>query len=81
MAGPFTLPGDIDEGDYIEVDNMGAYSVSMRTGFNHFNNYEQVIVDTIPEFSLYQGKTGHDQLRYDSASRRQGQDIEQGEQA
>jgi len=53
----------------------------MRTGFNHFNNYEQVIVDTIPEFSLYQGKTGHDQLRYDSASRRQGQDIEQGEQA
>jgi len=81
MAGPFTLPGDIYEGDYIEVDNMGAYSVSMRTGFNHFNNYEQVIVDTIPEFSLYQGKTGHDQLRYDSASRRQGQDIEQGEQA
>jgi len=55
MAGPFTLPGDIDEGDYIEVDNMGAYSISMRTDFNHFSEYTQVIVDNVPSLSLYQG--------------------------
>ena len=58
MAGPFTLPADIDEGDYIEVDNMGAYSVSMRTGFNHFGECSQVIVDTVPPLSLYQGTPG-----------------------
>lgn len=55
MAGPFLLPADIDEGDYIEVDNMGAYSISMRTGFNHFNQCDQAVVDTIPLLSLYQG--------------------------
>jgi ornithine decarboxylase len=56
MPGPFTLPEDIAEGDYIEVDNMGAYSVSMRTGFNHFNQVSQCVVDTVPSLSLYQGK-------------------------
>ena len=53
MSGPFMLPTDTDEGDYIEVDNMGAYSVSMRTGFNHFNAFETVIVDTAPALSMY----------------------------
>ncbi len=53
MPGPFELPADIAEGDYIEVDNMGAYSISMRTGFNHFNVCEQVIVDTQPRLSMY----------------------------
>jgi len=55
MRGPFVLPADIDEGDYIEIDNMGAYSVSMRTAFNHFGECSQVIVDTVPALSLYQG--------------------------
>lgn len=53
MAGPFELPVNIAEGDYIEIDNMGAYSISMRTGFNHFDYCEQVIVDTAPPLSMY----------------------------
>lgn len=57
MPGPFLLPGDIDEGDYIEVDNMGAYSMTLRTGFNHFGTYEKVVVDNAPPLSLYSGMT------------------------
>lgn len=53
MPGPFALPGNIDEGDYIEVDNMGAYSISMRTAFNSFDRFDTVIVDTVPTLSMY----------------------------
>jgi ornithine decarboxylase len=36
LGAPFTLPEDVREGDWIEVDMMGAYSLSMRTHFNGF---------------------------------------------
>ncbi len=39
MEGPFYLPKDIDEGDYIEIGHMGAYSECLRTGFNGYKNY------------------------------------------
>ncbi len=34
MPGPHLLPGDVRTGDWIEIGMMGAYSVSLRTGFN-----------------------------------------------
>jgi ornithine decarboxylase len=37
MAGPFLLPDDIGEGDWIELGQLGAYSSTLRTGFNGFD--------------------------------------------
>lgn len=36
MKGPFMLPGNTDEGDWIEIQSMGAYSMSVRSNFNGF---------------------------------------------
>lgn len=36
MKGPFMLPADIDEGDWIELGQLGAYAACLRTGFNGF---------------------------------------------
>lgn len=36
LPRPFTLPADIQCGDYIEFGNIGAYSLTNRTGFNGF---------------------------------------------
>ena len=38
MDGPFFLPDDIDEGDYIIIDQMGAYGETSRTPFNGFDD-------------------------------------------
>ena len=53
MPGPFFLPADIDEGDYIEIGMMGAYGVAMTTRFNGFGDVETVVVDDAPMASLY----------------------------
>ncbi len=37
MRGPFTLPADIAEGDWIEIGQLGAYGACLRTGFNGFD--------------------------------------------
>ena len=37
MKGPFMLPADINEGDYIVLDQLGAYGEVSRTAFNGFN--------------------------------------------
>jgi ornithine decarboxylase len=36
MTGPFLLPEDIDEGDWIELGQLGAYGACLRTRFNGF---------------------------------------------
>ena len=36
LGAPLLVPDDVAEGDWIEVDMMGAYSLSMRTRFNGF---------------------------------------------
>jgi ornithine decarboxylase len=36
MKGPFLLPEDIDEGDWIELGQLGAYGACLRTKFNGF---------------------------------------------
>lgn len=42
------LPADIDEGDWIEFGQMGAYSNSMATEFNGFSQETYVTVDEDP---------------------------------
>jgi len=37
MRGPFFLPADIAEGDWIEIGQLGAYGACLRTGFNGFD--------------------------------------------
>jgi ornithine decarboxylase len=37
MRGPFLLPADVAEGDWIEVGQLGAYGGCLRTGFNGFD--------------------------------------------
>jgi ornithine decarboxylase len=37
MRGPFFLPADIGEGDWIEIGQLGAYGACLRTGFNGFD--------------------------------------------
>jgi ornithine decarboxylase len=34
MEGPFPLPADAAEGDWIEIGQLGAYGACLRTGFN-----------------------------------------------
>ena len=36
LAAPFTLPEDVEEGDWLEIGMMGAYSHAFRTRFNGF---------------------------------------------
>ncbi len=55
MAGPFSLPGDIQAGDYIEIGMLGAYGAAMKTGFNGFGNAQCVIVTDEPMLSLFNG--------------------------
>lgn len=56
MKGPFYLPEDIAEGDYIEIGQLGAYSRSIRTGFNGFNKNLQIEVSDEPLVSMYSKK-------------------------
>ena len=53
MPGPFFLPADVGEGDYIEIGMLGAYGVAMTTRFNGFGDIETVVVDDAPMASLY----------------------------
>jgi ornithine decarboxylase len=44
MKGPFFLPADVVEGDWIEISMTGAYSIACRTQFNGFNQHQTVIL-------------------------------------
>ncbi|MDE1906779.1 MAG: type III PLP-dependent enzyme [Rhodospirillales bacterium] len=37
MNGPFLLPDDVAEGDWIEIGQLGAYGTCLRTAFNGFD--------------------------------------------
>lgn len=54
MKGPFYLPENISEGDYIEIGQLGAYSRSIRTQFNGFDENIQIEVLDEPLVSMYQ---------------------------
>lgn len=52
-AGPFMLPADIREGDYIEIGMLGAYSTSIATSFNGFGETLTVEAKDAPWPSLF----------------------------
>ncbi|MBS0333374.1 MAG: type III PLP-dependent enzyme, partial [Proteobacteria bacterium] len=53
MPGPFWLPEDVREGDYIEIGMLGAYGVAMNTRFNGFGDAETVVVSDAPMASMF----------------------------
>jgi ornithine decarboxylase len=48
MRGPFHLPADTTEGDWIEIGQLGAYGGCMRTAFNGFDRARLVEVADAP---------------------------------
>jgi len=52
MKGPFLLPNNIKEGDYIELGQLGAYGLTFRTNFNGFYSNEIFEVNDRPIMSL-----------------------------
>jgi ornithine decarboxylase len=53
MPGPFWLPDDVREGDYVEIGMLGAYGVAMNTRFNGFGDAETAIVEDAPMASMF----------------------------
>jgi ornithine decarboxylase len=53
MKGPFLLPNNIKEGDYIELGQLGAYGTTFRTKFNGFYSDSIYQVDDKPILSMY----------------------------
>ena len=54
MKGPFLLPNNIKEGDYIELGQLGAYGLTFRTKFNGFYSDEIFELNDSPIMSLYE---------------------------
>ncbi len=48
MGGPFLLPADMREGDWIELGQLGAYGACLRTQFNGFGRVDLVEVSDPP---------------------------------
>lgn len=44
MEGPFGLPGDVQEGDWIEICHLGAYGQALASRFNGFYSETTVAV-------------------------------------
>tara|TARA_B100000242_G_scaffold220780_1_gene161785 strand:- start:2 stop:1180 length:1179 start_codon:yes stop_codon:yes gene_type:complete len=53
MKGPFILPNNIKEGDYIELGQLGAYGLTFRTQFNGYYSDEIYEVEDRPIMTMY----------------------------
>ncbi|MBL8631471.1 MAG: hypothetical protein JNM81_17680, partial [Rhodospirillaceae bacterium] len=51
MKGPFLLPEDTQEGDWIEIGMLGAYGATMQTRFNGFHS--ETVATVWPEASPF----------------------------
>jgi ornithine decarboxylase len=51
MKGPFVLPEDTQEGDWIEIGMLGAYGSTMQTRFNGF--YSETVATVWPEAAVF----------------------------
>ena len=54
MKGPFLLPNNIKEGDYIELGQLGAYGLTFRTKFNGFYSDQIFELNDKPIMSIYE---------------------------
>ena len=66
MRGPFHLPADVAEGDWIEIGQLGAYGGCMRTAFNGFDRARLVEVRDGP-LQLAAAQMGSPQVVRDGA--------------
>ena len=53
MKGPFLLPNNTKESDYIELGQLGAYGLTFRTQFNGFYSDEIYEVEDSPIMTMY----------------------------
>ena len=53
MKGPFLLPNNIKENDYIELGQLGSYGLTFRTQFNGYYSNEIYEVEDKPIMSMY----------------------------
>ena len=53
MKGPFVLPNNIKENDYIELGQLGAYGLTFRTQFNGFYSDNIFEVEDDPIMTMY----------------------------
>ena len=53
MKGPFLLPNNIRENDYIELGQLGSYGLTFRTQFNGYYSDEIYEVEDSPIMSMY----------------------------
>ena len=56
MKGPFVLPNNVKEGDYIELGQLGAYGLTFRTKFNGFFSDEIYEIEDEPIITMYDKK-------------------------
>ena len=54
MKGPFILPNNIKENDYIELGQLGAYGITFRTKFNGFFSDQIFEVEDKAIMSMYE---------------------------
>jgi len=62
MKGPFLLPNNIKENDYIELGQLGAYGLTFRTQFNGFYSDEIYEVEDEPIMTMYSKESNKDIL-------------------
>ena len=53
MKGPFLLPNNVKENDYIELGQLGAYGLTFRTQFNGYYSNEIFEVEDQPIMTMY----------------------------
>jgi ornithine decarboxylase len=53
MPGPFWLPEDVREGDYVEIGMLGAYGTALSTRFNGFGDVDTARMDDAPMASMF----------------------------
>ncbi len=57
MKGPFVLPNNVKENDYIELGQLGGYGLTFRTKFNGFFSDEIYEVEDQPIMTMYDKET------------------------
>ena len=62
MKGPFILPNNIKEGDYIELGQLGAYGLTFRTQFNGYYSDSIYEVCDGPIMTMYDKETNKEFL-------------------
>ena len=62
IKGPFILPNNVKENDYIELGQLGAYGLTFRTHFNGFFSDEIYEVEDDPIMTMYNKETNSEFL-------------------